>query len=102
MKKLIPAAASLAILIILSGSGMLTYAHDTDEPGRSIPIAKQDGLLEQGFRVIYIPVDILNGVLNAQGEFYAKGRAHQGQYARHGYYRTHARWYDPFLYHHED
>lgn len=102
MKRIRIFTCAAAFLIMMGiGAAPLAWGHDTDEPGRSIPVAKQDGLLEQGLRVVFVPVDLLNGILNAEGEFYAKGRAYKGEYARHGYYRTHARWYDTFLYHHE-
>ena len=92
---------SAALFFLCLGGGAKAWGHDTDASGRSIPVAKQDGLLEQGFRFLFIPSDILNGILNREGEFYAKGRVPKGEYARHGYYRYYPRWYDTFQYYHD-
>lgn len=92
---------SAALLFLCLGVGGKAWGHDTNEPGRSIAVAKQDGILEQSFRFLLIPVDIANSVLNAQGEFYAKGQATKGEYARHGFYRYYPRWYDTFQYYHD-
>lgn len=89
----------LVIALVLFPS--LSFALDSAERMESLPIAKQVGPFEQAIGVASIPIDIVKAVFYAGGESYIRGNAYKGDYARHGFYRTHARWWDPFFYHHE-
>ncbi len=67
---------------------------------KATPIATDVGAWEQLSGVLMIPVDILLAMTYAEGEMAEEGRLYEGDYARHGYNRKHARWWDPFFFHH--
>lgn len=85
--------------LLLCVSFVLVPVQSSAEGMKALPVA-QHGALEQLAGVAMIPVDIFLAMFYAEGETYVEGRTYEGDYARHGYNRTHARWWDPFFYHH--
>lgn len=88
--------------------GLLVFAASpvfAGETCESLPVATQesevDSALDQIFGVAMIPAHIVMAVSYAPGEGYRRGKAYKGEYARHGFVRHHARWWDPFFYYHE-
>jgi len=76
-----------------------------EEELKAMPVAKNvtpmDSAFDQAAGFVLIPLHVLLAVTYAPGEQNMKGNAYKGEYARHGYYRHHARWWDPFFYHHD-
>jgi len=72
---------------------------------KSHPVANQNWGLDYAWDLILgvalIPLHIVLAFTYAPGEQFMKGKAYNAEYAKDGYYRTHARWWDPWFYHQE-